>query len=397
MNEGDVIADRYRLLRVVGSGGMGVVWLSEHTSLKTTFAIKLIHSNLTEDAEVLARFNREAQIVARLKSAHVVQVFDHGVTAGGQPFIAMEWLEGVSLRERLDAKGRLTVSETARVVKHVCRALIRAHEAGLVHRDLKPENLFVVREADEEIVKVLDFGVAKATDALAYDGIDPTRTGALMGTPFYMSPEQALGLKEIDATTDLWAMGVVAFECLTGQRPFTAHAVGPLVTKIVQGPTPEPSKTAPDAGLTADIDTWMARALSKDKAKRFTSAKEMSEAFMVASGSADSLTRSGGYPAMSPGFTPESSAPARHPGDLGIGLADTVATLPPSQRAPTQASAPSPAEVVLETTGASALPAPGASTPVEPARAPSRTPLLVMIAVLVAVVVALAAMLVWRG
>ena len=138
MKEGALIADRYRLVREIGSGGMGAVWLAEHTSLKTSFAIKLIHSNLTSQAEVRARFSREAQIAARLKSSHVVQVFDHGITPDGQPFIAMEWLEGASLRERLDARGRLKADETARVVKHVCRALTRAHEAGLIHRDLKP-------------------------------------------------------------------------------------------------------------------------------------------------------------------------------------------------------------------------------------------------------------------
>jgi serine/threonine protein kinase len=388
MKEGDVIADRYRLVRVIGSGGMGAVWLAEHTSLKTTIAIKLVHSNLSDHPDVRSRFSREAQIAARLKSAHVVQVFDHGITEDGQPFIAMEWLEGVSVRERLDARRRMTVDETATLVKHVCRALTRAHEAGLVHRDLKPENLFIVKEGDEEIVKVLDFGVAKSTDALSYDGVDPTRTGALMGTPFYMSPEQAIGLKSIDATTDLWALGAVVFECLTGVRAFTAPALGPLIVKIVNGPTPVPSQVAPDAGLTADIDAWVARALARDKADRFATAKELSEAFMVASGSVDSLMRSGGHPVISPAHAREATT-ATLIADPAIGLADTVATTPVSSPRP----APAVVTVAhdLPTTLSSPPPA-----PVVPASTGSRTLLLAVIGVLVLVVIALAAALLMR-
>ncbi len=396
MKEGALIADRYRLVREIGSGGMGAVWLAEHTSLKTSFAIKLIHSNLTSQAEVRARFSREAQIAARLKSSHVVQVFDHGITPDGQPFIAMEWLEGASLRERLDARGRLKADETARVVKHVCRALTRAHEAGLIHRDLKPENLFIVQEGDEETVKVLDFGVAKSTDALAFGGVDPTRTGALMGTPFYMSPEQAIGLKEIDATTDLWALGVVAFECLTGKRAFTAPALGPLITKIVQGPIPVPSVAAADAGLTPDIDAWMARALSRDKANRFASAREMSDAFMVASGSVDSLMRTDGHPVISP-HAPESVAPTLHAGDVpapsaDISLADTAAPVPIS---PPWVVARPPSAVELDTTRASLTPREKTGAP-PPVSSMTSRPLLAVIAVLVMVVIALTLALLTR-
>jgi serine/threonine protein kinase len=147
MKEGDVIADRYRLVSVIGRGGMGVVWLAEHLTLKTSCAIKVLHSNLTKHGDVLARFNREAQIAARLKSVNVVQVFDHGVMPDGQPFIAMEMLEGESVRERLMRTTRLSIDETAMIVKHVCRALGRAHEVGLIHRDLKPENIFIVKDS----------------------------------------------------------------------------------------------------------------------------------------------------------------------------------------------------------------------------------------------------------
>src|SRR5579863_3940097 len=179
--EGRTIADRYRLVSLLGKGGMGSVWLAEHTTLKTELAVKLIDSELGKLPQPRARFLREAQLAARIKSAHVVQVYDHGVTGDGQPYIAMERLLGESLRDRLLERDRLSRAETAQIVSHVCRALARAHEAGLVHRDLKPENIFMAREAEGEIVKVLDFGVAKATDALSDSSIDPTRTGALLG------------------------------------------------------------------------------------------------------------------------------------------------------------------------------------------------------------------------
>jgi serine/threonine-protein kinase len=291
--EGRLISDRYRLVSLLGKGGMGSVWLAEHTTLKTEIAVKLIDSELGKLPQPRARFLREAQLAARIKSAHVVQVYDHGVTSDGQPYIAMERLVGESLRERLLERDRLSRAQTAQIVSHVCRALARAHEAGLVHRDLKPENIFMAREAEGEIVKVLDFGVAKATDALSDSSIDPTRTGALLGTPYYMSPEQAQGLKSVDYRTDLWAMGVVVFECLTGVRPFSAEALGPLIGKILTGAIPPPTLAAPDARLSPEIDAWMARALARDPRARFASAKELAESFMVAAGTQESLGRDG--------------------------------------------------------------------------------------------------------
>jgi serine/threonine-protein kinase len=314
--EGQVISDRYRLIRLLGKGGMGSVWLAEHTTLKNEIAIKLIDSELGTMPQMRARFLREAQLAARIKSAHVVQVHDYGVSGDGQPYIAMEYLVGMSLRERLEKRGRLTGLETARVVSHVCRALSRAHETGLVHRDLKPENIFIAQEGEDELVKVLDFGVAKAADALSDSGIDPTRTGALLGTPFYMSPEQAQGLKTVDHRTDLWAMGVVVFECLTGGRPFAAAALGPLIRKILVDPIPAPSSLAPEA--TREIDAWMTRALARDPAGRFASARELSEAFMIATGATDSLGRDRSVSAV------RSAPPAR---PSGSALPDTPAVV----------------------------------------------------------------------
>lgn len=328
--EAQVIAGKYRLIRILGKGGMGSVWLAEHLSLHTPVAVKLIDSEMAKNPDARARFDREAQLAARIRSAHVVKVLDHGVTERGIPYIAMECLAGESLRERLRARGRLTSAETAKIVSHVCRALARAHAAGLVHRDLKPENVFLAREDDGETVKILDFGVAKATDILSATGMDPTRTGALLGTPGYMSPEQAQGLKSVDFRSDLWSVGVLAFECLAGKRPFTAPSLGVLIAKIAGMPAPTMAQLAPDANIPAELEAWMRTALTRDPAARFASAKELSDSFMVASGVVDSLDSGG---AVGPALVAAPSAPpAALPAALNPeGDMDTAATvaLPP--------------------------------------------------------------------
>src|SRR3954471_14894368 len=192
---GRVIAGRYRLVSQLGQGGMGSVWRADHITLSSPVAIKLIDPEIARRPEMLERFQREAQSSAALRSPHVVQILDYGVD-DGVPYIAMELLEGESLASRLTRLGRLPYAETARFVSHIGRALAKAHEAGVIHRDLKPDNVFLVQNDDREIAKVLDFGIAKIT------GLGPgtgqaltTRTGAILGTPSYMSPEQAQGTK----------------------------------------------------------------------------------------------------------------------------------------------------------------------------------------------------------
>ncbi|WP_437761506.1 serine/threonine-protein kinase [Sorangium sp. So ce764] len=364
--EGQRIAGKYRLARLLGRGGMGSVWLAEHLSLRTPVAIKLIDVEAAKNATARARFDREAQIAARLRSAHVVKVLDHGLTDDGLPYIAMECLAGESLRDRLSARRRLTAAEAAKIVSHVCRALSRAHEAGLVHRDIKPENIFIAREDDGEIVKILDFGVAKVTDALAITGMDPTRTGALLGTPYYMSPEQAKGLKSVDHRSDLWSLGVVVYEYLTGERPFTAPALGPLIAKILGTPPPALTAAAPGAGIPVEVEAWMRKALAVEPDARFASARELSEAFMVASGVADSMDR--GSSAGLPDGKPPSAV--RPPAGVWE-TADTVA-LPsgdgqaPVAAAPQPPAAPRPPVAPLSSaTGPGAV---AAARPVAPAR-----------------------------
>ena len=219
LTAGLTIADRFCLVRPLRKGGMGSVWIATHTTLGTEVAIKFIDIR-GPSHDALRRFEREANVVARLRSPHVVQILDYGIDQGERPYLAMELLQGESLSDRLDRTGTLRLEEVTTVVIQTCRALHRAHKAGIVHRDIKPANLFLSEEDDSLHVKVLDFGVAKA-NALVPGPSDAqkTETGAIVGTPAYMSPEQVLATEEVDGRSDLFSLGVVAWRMLVGVHP----------------------------------------------------------------------------------------------------------------------------------------------------------------------------------
>jgi serine/threonine-protein kinase len=262
---------------------MGEVWQAEHVALRTPVAVKMIVDAGFDEAnplreELVARFFREAQAAAALRSPHVVQILDHGVD--GVPYIAMELLEGETLEQRLNRTITLPHHQTAEIITHVSRAISKAHEVGIVHRDLKPGNVFIVRNDDEEIAKVLDFGIAKITPVAGLEdgGNLSTRTGSVVGTPCYMSPEQALGAKNIDYRSDLWSLAVIAYECVVGQRPFDSDALGDLIVAICARPIPVPSKIA---RVPEGFDAWWAKASCREVEGRFQSAKELAEALRV--------------------------------------------------------------------------------------------------------------------
>lgn len=273
MSEGLVLAGRYRLVSKLGQGGMGSVWRAEHLTLGTPVAIKLIEASIAQSEEALARFKREAQAAAELRSAHVVHIMDYGIE-NGTPYIAMELLDGESLADRLSRLGRLTPLDTATILAQVARALTKAHQQSIIHRDLKPDNIFIVREGDDELVKVLDFGIAKKIGLTSSSGGIKTHTGAMLGTPYYMSPEQAKGRAGVDHRTDIWSFGIIAYECLTGARPFDSETLASLLVAICTEPLPVPSEVAP---VPKGFDDWFAKAASRDLAVRFQSASEASQ------------------------------------------------------------------------------------------------------------------------
>lgn len=267
-----VIAGRYRLDEEIGHGAMGSVWRGWHLSLNGPVAVKVIKPALLDSAEAKARFLREARAAASLRSTHVVQILDHGLH-GDVPFIVMELLEGESLAQRLEREKLLSFGETARITAQVCRALTLAHGRGIVHRDLKPDNIFLAKEGSEEVAKVLDFGIAKDQSASMTATLE-TQEGAILGTPYYLSPEQAQGSLEVDHRSDLWALGVIAFECVTGRRPFESNHVGDLIVRICSRPMPVPSSVCP---VPPGFDEWFRRAVSRVPEQRFQSSSQLSE------------------------------------------------------------------------------------------------------------------------
>ena len=273
---GDVLAGRFRIEEPLGAGGFGSIWRAHHEVLDAPVALKLMDPEIAKDPEARERFMREARAAANLRGQNVVQILDYGVE-GELAFIVMELLEGEDLGKRIKRLGPLEPDAMIRIFTQVCRAVTRAHAAGIIHRDLKPANVFLVRaetghDEEDELAKVLDFGVAKVEGAKLTDAGAPTRTGSLIGTPHYMSPEQLQGNKTIDHRSDLWSLGVIVFEALTGKLPFASEGLGDLVLQICVREPPVPSHWA---RVPRGLDAWMAKALAREPQSRFQSAKEM--------------------------------------------------------------------------------------------------------------------------
>ena len=275
---GAIVGAKYRIERALARGGMGSLWVARHAQLGSSVAIKFLDASFAASPAHRARFEREARAAANLKSPHVVQVFDYGFE-GAAPYIVMELLEGEDLGQRLHRVRRMGLKDSLKVLVQVGKALRKAHEAGFAHRDLKPANLFIAKIDDEEVVKILDFGIAKEQHAALGDA---TRTGEVIGSPHYMSPEQVRAEKDLDHRTDLWSMGIILYRMLTGVLPFPGDQLGPVLAKILTDPLQPPSAMAPD--LPPGMDAFFTRALARDKNQRFQSIGEMVEAFQAAAG-----------------------------------------------------------------------------------------------------------------
>jgi hypothetical protein len=270
---GDVLAGRFKILRMLGEGGMGAVYEVEHLLTKHQRALKLLHPELTLSPSIVARFLREASAAGRIGNPHVVETFDAGRLDSGDPYIVMEFLKGRTLAELITETGPLELERTCQVMMQACDGIGAAHQAGIIHRDVKPENMFLLA-GDAVFVKILDFGISKFDPELTgAPGI--TQDGATMGTPFYMSPEQVLGTP-LDAQADVYALGVVLYECLTAQKPYLAETLPHLAVMICEGQFAPPSTRRSE--LPAGWDEIVARAMAKDKAARYASVAELKQA-----------------------------------------------------------------------------------------------------------------------
>jgi serine/threonine-protein kinase len=281
---GLMIAGKYRLEAEIGRGSMGTVYRAVHVTLGQRFAIKLISTEHSQSIEARKRFSVEAKAVAKLRSRHVVQVYDDGETPEGNPYIVLEYLDGETLEQRLERERDIPLADAARIVMHVGRALARAHAQGIVHRDLKPANIFLVKSDDDDagwIAKVLDFGIAKL-DGHGEKGT--TQAGTVLGTPLFMSPEQVRGASSVDHRADLYSLGMCLYHMLTSEFAFYSANYSEILIGICTQPLPLLRSRAP--WVPEAVETWFQRACAREPLERFQSADEMTEALQAAAGGA---------------------------------------------------------------------------------------------------------------
>jgi serine/threonine-protein kinase len=264
----------YEIVRLLGKGAFGAVYEALRQPLKKRTALKVLHSEFVRHQEVVARFLQEAETVAQLDHPHIVGVFDVGVHAG-VPFIAMEFLDGEPLANRIEREGKLTATTAIDLMLAVFSAVSTVHEKGIIHRDLKPDNIFLARPATGGVQpKLLDFGIAKVRDASKA----LTRTNAVLGTPFYMSPEQAEESKNISNAADQWSLSVILFEAITGNKAFDGDSLLSLLNSICFHPTPDPRTH--DPSIPPVLASALMRAMSKKAADRFPSVRDFGRAIL---------------------------------------------------------------------------------------------------------------------
>lgn len=268
---GSILAGKYRVERTIGTGGMGVVVEANDTRLERRVAIKFLLPEYAEHGEAASRFMREARAAVKIKSDHTARVIDVGTMENGSPYMVMEYLEGADLAQILERDGVLSVEDAALYIIQACEAVAEAHSHGIVHRDLKPANLFLAQQPDGSVrIKVLDFGISKVADAQLDHSL--TRTSSMMGSPLYMSPEQMRSTRNVDLRTDIWALGVIFYEMVTGSLPFIANSVPELSAKVLLEAHEPLSSRRPD--LPVALERVVARALCKNASERFPSIAE---------------------------------------------------------------------------------------------------------------------------
>ena len=276
---GQVVADRYHILKKLGEGGMGTVYLAEHVKMGRKSALKVMNPGMNTDPDAIARFNREASNASRLSHPNICGIYDFGETPDGLIYLAMEFIEGTSLTDLIEKDGSLQPSRAASIIHQTGDALQVAHDAGIVHRDLKPDNIMIARNRDgTDLVKVVDFGIAKASSS---DAQKVTKTGMVVGTPEYMSPEQLAGDK-LDGRSDIYSLGLVAFNCVTGKLPFPSEsAQEAMIMRLTDRPRTL-AEMAPGTEWPAAVQECMDRGLARDAADRYQSAAEFGRDFAEA-------------------------------------------------------------------------------------------------------------------
>jgi serine/threonine-protein kinase len=307
---GQVVSGRYRIQKLLGEGGMGAVYLAEHTAMRKRVALKLLHKQVSDNQEVVARFEREGIASAKIEHPNVAAATDFGKTEDGSLFLVLEYLEGVSLREAL-ASGPFPATRALHIARQIALALDRAHGAGIVHRDLKPENVMLVKRGDDnDFVKVLDFGIAKLSQAAIPEGADRsqplTRIGTVLGTPEYMAPEQALG-EAVTPPSDLYGLGVMLYEMLAGRHMFDPPDRMAMLSFHLVAPVPAIEDRSPGIVVAPAVEAVVRKLLEKDSKARYASGRELVAAIDAVSGEARISDASGGLAVVAPPSAPGSS------------------------------------------------------------------------------------------
>lgn len=274
---GDLIAGKYRIEHVLGQGGMGIVYAANHELLSIRVAIKLLLGDVATSHEAVTRFMNEARSAMKIQSENVARVMDVGYLENGKPYMVVEFLDGDDLAKLLEQRGVLSTQEAIDYTLQALEALAQAHSIGIVHRDLKPANLFLLKRQDKTMqVKVLDFGISKATNPLAAGSGGMTSTKALLGSPYYMSPEQLRSSKSVDARADIWSIGIILFELMTGQPPFLGDNFGELFAAILE--TDAPSLRAKRPDVPPQLEHVVMRCLQRKPDNRYSNVGELAQA-----------------------------------------------------------------------------------------------------------------------
>ena len=275
---GTVLAGRYEVVRRIGEGGMGAVYEAKHALIGKRVAVKVLLEKFHAQSDFVARLLQEARLASSIGHQNIVDVTDFGTTDDGRSFVVMEFLDGESLADLERREAPLPIERSLRIARQAASALGAAHAKGIFHRDVKPENLYLVRRADADFVKVVDFGISKAVKPGGDDGAEAyrlTHTGLLLGTPLYMSPEQARGDEDLDHRADIWALGVLLYECLTGEVPFRANNYLQIISQVLTHEPLSPSRLRPELGIPDAVDAVVMRAMEKDRARRYQTMAEL--------------------------------------------------------------------------------------------------------------------------
>jgi serine/threonine-protein kinase len=304
---GKVLADRYRIIKLLGEGGMGQVYEAQHVNINKRFAIKLLRPEIVANPEAVQRFRQEAWSASSIGHENIIEIDDFATLPSGSVYLAMEFLSGQSLAERMKVGPPLDVGEALDIFVQVARGLSAAHDKGIIHRDMKPENVFLAVRHNRTVVKILDFGIAKVSGAEGSHSL--TRTGAIFGTPHYMSPEQALG-KALDLRSDIYSVGVIMYEVFTGKVPFEAESFMGILTKHITNEPKRPTEVAPT--VPPEMEAVILKAMAKDPAQRYANMEELAHDLLDVMHiyAPHMLSASGNIPAV-PGRTP--SQPMRTP------------------------------------------------------------------------------------